>query len=68
MLRLALQKQIFTRSVLGNSGMKEIAKTVPIERLGQPQEIAEFIFYLGSEKNTYITGQNIAIDGGFTRV
>lgn len=57
-----------TRSVLGNQGMKEIAKTVPIKRLGQPQEIAEFIFYLGSEKNTYITGQNIAIDGGFTRV
>ena len=57
-----------TRRVLGNEGMKEIAKAVPTKRLGQPREIAEFIFYLGSEKNTYITGQNIAIDGGFTRV
>ena len=57
-----------TRSVLGDHGMKAVAKTVPIKRLGQPKEIAEFIFYLGSEANTYITGQNIAIDGGFSRV
>lgn len=57
-----------TRQVLGDAGMKKVGKMVPIKRLAQPKEIAEFIFYLGSDNNTYITGQNIAIDGGFTRV
>lgn len=38
---------------------------VPLGRLATTEEIADFVFYLGSEKNTYITGQTLAIDGGF---
>lgn len=38
---------------------------VPLGRLASPEEIAEFVVYLGSERNTYITGQCIVIDGGF---
>ena len=53
---------------LGEKGMVEMAKMVPIRRLGQPEEIAEFICWLASPKNTYISGQNICIDGGFSRV
>jgi len=41
---------------------------VPARRLGQAGEIARFVLWLSSEENTYITGQNIAIDGGFCRV
>jgi len=43
-----------------------ISQTLPLRRMADPQEIAEFIFFLGSESNTFITGQKIAIDGGFT--
>ncbi len=57
-----------TRRVLGESGMRELAAQVPVRRLGRPEEIAHFIRWLGSDENTYISGQNIAIDGGFTRV
>ena len=53
---------------LGEKGMIEMAAQVPIRRLGQPEEIAEFVCWLASPKNTYISGQNICIDGGFTRV
>jgi 3-oxoacyl-[acyl-carrier protein] reductase len=37
-------------------------------RLGNPEEVAEFILWLCSDKNTYISGQNLIIDGGFVRV
>lgn len=57
-----------TRSVLGAAGMAEMAAMVPMKRFGQPAEIATFVAWLASPENTYISGQNIAIDGGFTRV
>jgi 3-oxoacyl-[acyl-carrier protein] reductase len=39
---------------------------IPLGRLATTSEIAELTFFLGSERNTYITGQTIIIDGGFT--
>jgi 3-oxoacyl-[acyl-carrier protein] reductase len=43
-----------------------ISKQVPLKRMAKPEEIAEFVVYLCSDKNTYITGQKICIDGGYT--
>jgi len=43
-----------------------IEKSIPMERLAEPEEIAELVYFLVSESNTYITGQTIFIDGGFT--
>jgi NAD(P)-dependent dehydrogenase (short-subunit alcohol dehydrogenase family) len=57
-----------TREVLGNKGVEEIQNSIPIRRLGKPSEIANFVSWLVSEENTYISGQNIMIDGGFSRV
>jgi len=52
-----------------NNGPAEIdllEKSIPLNRLAQPEEIAEAIFFLASDKNTFITGQTIQIDGGYT--
>ncbi|MCC6276050.1 MAG: SDR family oxidoreductase [Leptospiraceae bacterium] len=57
-----------TRQILGESGIQNLVNLVPAKRLGTTPEIAKFILWLASEENTYLTGQNIAIDGGFTRV
>jgi len=57
-----------TRKILGENGMAEIISRIPIGRLGKPEEIATFVVWLASPENTYISGQNIAIDGGYTRV
>jgi len=57
-----------TRKVLGEKGIEEIKNIIPIKRLGQPNEVASFVSFLVSEENTYISGQNIMIDGGFSRV
>jgi 3-oxoacyl-[acyl-carrier protein] reductase len=56
-----------TRGILGDEGISKLMQIVPIGRLAQPAEIATFVVWLTSESNTYITGQNIAVDGGFTR-
>lgn len=43
---------------------KLCSQRVPAGRLATVAEVADLVFQLGSEQNTYITGQAIAIDGG----
>ena len=43
------------------------AKQVPLGRLGQPEEFANMVVFLASERASYITGVSIAIDGGFVK-
>ena len=57
-----------TRNVLGEKGMDELKQRIPIKRLGQVDEIAAYVSWLASQENTYISGQNLMIDGGFTSV
>lgn len=45
-----------------------LANALPIKRLAEPKEIAEFVYFLASENNSFITGQTIFIDGGFSCV
>jgi dehydrogenase/reductase SDR family member 4 len=37
----------------------------PIARIGQPPEVAEVALFLASDRSSYLTGQNIVVDGGF---
>lgn len=46
--------------------LKKIADAIPIGRLAEACEIAELVLFLCSEKNNYITGQTVFIDGGFS--
>ena len=45
--------------------IEAICSDIPLGRLASPEEIASFVYFLGSEANTYITGQTLIIDGGF---
>lgn len=44
---------------------QRIRELVPAGRLGDPRELADFATFLASERGGYITGQSIAVDGGF---
>ncbi len=57
-----------TRKILGLENMKQLEETIPQGRLANPDEIANVVLFLCSAQNTYITGQNIVVDGGFTSV
>jgi 3-oxoacyl-[acyl-carrier protein] reductase len=40
---------------------------IPMGRLGEPKEFAALAAFLASERASYITGQNVAVDGGWIR-
>jgi NAD(P)-dependent dehydrogenase (short-subunit alcohol dehydrogenase family) len=42
-----------------------VQQTVPLKRQGTPEEIAPGILYLASDASSYVTGQELIIDGGF---
>lgn len=46
--------------------LAEIEAQIPLGRLAEPQEIAELIAFLCSARNSYISGQLLVCDGGFT--
>ena len=54
-----------TRRNNNSSQIDVIRSRIPMKRLATPDEIANFVFFIGSEQNTYITGQSLVIDGGF---
>lgn len=47
-----------------DADLKSLRDTAPMKRLGDPEEVAETVFFLASPAASYITGQSIFIDGG----
>ena len=52
--------------ILEGAPREALAATVPMKRLGKPEEIASMITYLLSDEASFITGAEFAVDGGFT--
>ena len=51
-------------SKLPSKNLKYRESLIPLKRMANPKEIADFIFYIGSEKNSYISNQILSISGG----
>jgi NAD(P)-dependent dehydrogenase (short-subunit alcohol dehydrogenase family) len=45
--------------------LPELAKASPLGRGGEPREMAEWVLMAGGPKNTYMTGENIIVSGGY---
>ncbi|MGY0571780.1 SDR family NAD(P)-dependent oxidoreductase [Bradyrhizobium sp. RDM12] len=56
----AMAKQVHTREIRA-----DYHDAIPLNRYGLEEELAEAIFFLCSERASYITGQILAVDGGF---
>ena len=41
-----------------------LMKSIPMKRMGKPEEVAELVLFLASDRASYITGEVIRIDGG----
>ncbi|MEO9221605.1 MAG: SDR family oxidoreductase, partial [Mycobacteriaceae bacterium] len=62
---------IDTKMVSHAAGGAEIdltqpARKVALQRMGQPEEVAELLVFLGSDKSSYCTGAEFVVDGGAT--
>ena len=52
----------------GEQRRKMISSSVPLGRLGRPEEIAKAVVFLASDDSSYITGTELFVDGGFAQV
>lgn len=50
--------------VLKDEVKEEIAKSIPLKRMGKAEDVANVVKFLASEESSYITGQVINVDGG----
>lgn len=57
-----------TKTTNTHEQIKELENKIPAKRMATPQEIARVVTFLCSEYNSYMTGQNITVDGGYTNV
>lgn len=55
------------RGITVEEYMGELAGTVPVRRYGNPEELANAIVFLGSERASYINGATIGVDGGLLK-
>ena len=51
-------------NVLSDEVKTNINAQIPMKRMGTPEDVANLVYFLGSEESSYITGQLIHIDGG----
>jgi 3-oxoacyl-[acyl-carrier protein] reductase len=60
-------KEVFPKGVDIEQAMKDRAKTIPLGRIGKPEELGALVAFLASEQAAYISGTTIQIDGGSNR-
>jgi 3-oxoacyl-[acyl-carrier protein] reductase len=55
------------QGVSEEAALKEVARDVPMGRVGQPEELGAFVAFLASQQAAYVTGTTIQVDGGLVR-
>ena len=51
-------------SYLQDDAKEEIINSIPLQRLGNVNDVSELVHFLASDNASYITGQTISVDGG----
>ena len=59
-----MERDKLDRQTAEKEDLKNLGMDVSLQRVGQPDEVAELIAFLLSERSAYITGATINVDGG----
>lgn len=62
----AIDTPMFERFAPGKEAHDYMATLHPVGRTGKPREIADAVLWLASDYSSFVTGQSILVDGGFT--
>ena len=62
-----LKHRAETGGVTRDEAMAQVVAAIPMKRMGKPQEFADLVVFLASERSSYITGVSYLIDGGLHR-
>lgn len=57
-----------TKKILTKTEMKDLKSKIPVKRFANPEDISKVVLFLSSDLNTYISGQNIIVDGGYANI
>src|SRR3989442_3731972 len=60
--------ELLASTETGRERIKMLSNTVPLGRLGKPDEIAKAVVFLASDDSSYIIGTELFVDGGFAQV
>ena len=62
-----LEHRAKTQDITRDQALADVVKAIPLGRAGKPDEFADLVVFLASERASYITGASYLIDGGMHR-
>lgn len=62
-----LQDAARTKGITVEAAQREATAAIPLRRMGRPEEVADAVAFLASERASYITGSLVVVDGGLHR-
>jgi glucose 1-dehydrogenase len=63
----AIATPINARTLADPEKVKRLQAIVPLQRMGEPAEVAEVVLFLASDRSSYVTGSTYYVDGGYVR-
>jgi glucose 1-dehydrogenase len=63
----AIATPINAKTLADPEKVKRLQAIVPLQRLGEPREVAEVVLFLASDRASYVTGSTYYVDGGYVR-
>lgn len=61
-------KTDLTKSILSEGDIRRLEQEIPLKRFATTKDISNTVLFLASEMSSYITGQNIVVDGGYVAI